>query len=242
MAPCPEDAVHQPADKGRPKSAVYLPKRCRETYPGHGGSPQPTQPPLSASRPLSAPATRLVKSEKWREAGALRWPPVAHGAAEEARRGVVGGTNGEQEPFHRHLTNPQPCWKGELWMRSLRKPGVLLQDPMYAQTGGGVKELHEEWRSCAPMTPRLVPYSGATASGRAAVPRQHDPNDWFLRPVATGKMSLDHMNGKRYQFSGQPRILSEQVKPPVGPAGLSTYPDQGGGGRSPRRSGSRTAR
>jgi hypothetical protein len=143
----------------------------------------------------------------WREAGSLRWPPVSEGEK-------LGDKQSDSVPFRRFVPYMQPNWKGELWMRSLRKPGVLIQDPIYAEMGAGMKELHEEWRSCTPTISREVPFSGATASGRAALPSRHDVSSWVERPVATGKYALKHMEGKRYQFSNKPRFY-EQERPEV---------------------------
>ncbi|CAK9044556.1 unnamed protein product [Durusdinium trenchii] len=91
-------------------------------------------------------------------------------------------------------------WQGELWRRSLRRPGLPLKDPIFAETSIGAKELHEEWSDLSPAQPRQWPFSGATASGAAARASPRDPHRWVERPVACGKYSLQHFSGNRYAW------------------------------------------
>lgn len=87
----------------------------------------------------------------------------------------------------------------------------------------GMRGLHEEWqgrrphsarqpRSRAPLniTCTTVPFSGATSGGKVALPRKKNDKRWVERPVATGKMSLTHMGGQRYEFNTEPRNLEWQ--------------------------------
>jgi len=143
----------------------------------------------------------------------MRWP-----APVEAKRGDQQDT----VPFRQTTDYSQGNWKNELWMRSLRKPGLLLQDPVYATPGAEIKEMHEEWRSCPPVSPRSVPYCGSTASGRAALPNENDPSKWVERPVATGKYALDHMDGGRYKFDNTPRFYQDQARDPRSRGGAAS--------------------
>lgn len=187
-------------NRSRPKSASYVPRQCREHRPGAGGSPLPT---ALKRRPASARAGG--KTERWREGGEVRWPPPP---THEYKRGPPQ----EVVPFHQTIENCQNKWHNELWMRSLRKVGVIIQDPVYATPGADVQQLHEEWRGCPLVSARTVAYSGATVSGRAAMEREINPSNWVERPVATGKYALTHFDGQRYKFNGQPRFYEEQGK------------------------------
>lgn len=221
----------------RPKSAVYVPRRCREHRPGAGGSPLPTarrrgsgrQRPSSArvagglggpTPPGTAGASGALKTERWREAGEMRWPvPVE----------VTRGDQQDVVPFRQTIDYSQGNWKNELWMRSLRKPGLILQDPIYATPGAEIREMHEEWRGCPPVSPRSVPFCGSTASGRAALPGENDPMRWVERPVATGKYAVNHMDGSRYKFDNTPRFYQDQA---VGAASPPRVASAGAGRRT----------
>lgn len=195
-------------DDGRPRSAQYVPRQCREHRPGAGGSPLP--PSRLRQRPSSAHDWQLgAKTERWREAGKMRWPP----RAEAKRREVLS----DAVPFRQSTEYNQGHWQNELWLRSLRKPGLLLQDPVYASPGGELQEMNEEWRGCPPVSPRSVPFCGATASGRAALPNEKVPERWVERPVATGKYALTHMDGGRYKFDAKnPRFHDDEAHPQYG--------------------------
>jgi hypothetical protein len=120
--------------------------------------------------------------------------------------------------FNSHM---QTRWQGELWTRSLRKPGVLVQHPIYGHTSTGAKDLHQEWGDLMPNSAREWPYSGSTPSGKASVANPVNVKLWVERPVATGKMALAHMEGKRYQWDAQERYCMQGIKSPrLGHAGL----------------------
>lgn len=184
----------------RPRSARYMRPRCRVTPEGAGGAP--------LQRPTSAPAGRVPpKTERWRESGMTRWP-------KESDKTNHPSDRSDGDPFRRGIPE-QPCWQGELWIRSLRRPGVEIQDPAFHDVGQrGMREIHEEWQTPRrPMSARMgrgrpaVPYGGKTTTGSAALPRQNRPKEWVERPVAAGKMALSHLNGQRYTFSQEPRPL-----------------------------------
>lgn len=196
----------------RPKSASYMRPSSRVTPTGGGGAP--------LNRPSSAPAGRQPpKTERWRESGMTRWPRQSdkmHHASDTS----------DGDPLRRGPAE-QPGWTGELWIRSLRRPGVEIQDPQYHDVAQrGMREMHEEWQAPGPMPPSRrrphsarggysltargngqVPYSGSTAIGKVALPRKHDMKNWVERPVATGKMALTHLAGQRYGFSQATRGL-----------------------------------
>ena len=137
------------------------------------------------------------KTERWRESGQLRWPPLSAGAPQVPPPG--GGP--EIVPVRQYNKNPQN-WQVELWTRSLRKPGVLLQHPTFAAVNIGAKELHEQWGHVMPLSRRQWPFSGSTVAGRSG---PADAKSWIERPVATGKYALDHMGGTRYKWNMSPR-------------------------------------
>lgn len=184
----------------RPRSARYMRPRCRLTPEGAGGAP--------LQRPTSAPAGRAPpKTERWRESGLTRWP-------KESDKTNHSSDPSDGDPLRRGVPE-QPGWQGELWIRSLRRPGLEIQDPAYHDVAQrGMRELHEEWQAPRrPMSARMgrarptVPYGGKTTTGQVALPRQNKPKAWVERPVATGKMALSHLNGQRYTFSQEPRPL-----------------------------------
>jgi len=200
----------------RPKSARYMAPRCRMTPDGGGGAP--------LQRPCSAPAGRRpAKTERWRESGMRRWP-------KESDKTQHTSDPSDGDPLRRRPVEPQPNWTGELWTRSLRRPGMEIQDPAYHDVGQrGIREIQEEWQAPRPQPKRpqsaregnsfarsamRAPYGGSTATGKVALPRRHNMQAWVERPVATGKMSLKHHHGARYTFSQEPRGLewNEYVK------------------------------
>ncbi|CAJ1403749.1 unnamed protein product [Effrenium voratum] len=160
-------------------------------------------------RPHSAPRRSYfgeTKTERWREAGAIRWPAVSTGPDLYQGPDIV--------PMRRYCNNMQD-WSGELWARSLRKPGVFLQHPTFADCNISAKELHEQWGDVLPVSARLWPYSGATSSGPSTLPSHVDMKDWVERPVAAGKYSLKHMHGHRYQWDATPRHCLIGLQKPV---------------------------
>lgn len=136
------------------------------------------------------------KTERWRESGTLRWPPIAEGEPAVERVEVT--------PLRQASKEPQ-TWQGEPWTRSLRKPGLFLQDPIFAESSIGAKELHEEWGNVTPMSRREWPYSGFTTSGSCALPSPREATKWVEKPVASGRYALQHMGGTRYQWDTKPR-------------------------------------
>jgi len=203
------DASNDP----RPKSAMYM----RRWAPGStGGTTLPASlgsqeaalspPGMRKTRPESSPMDGNTKTERWREAGVTRWPAIAEG--QDTRQSA------EAVPMRRYVPHMQPRWQGELWTRSLRKPGVLVQHPVFAHSSVGVQELHEEWGDLLPRSPREWPFSGSTSSGKAGVKTMYNAKRWVERPVATGKYSLDHMEGKRYTWDNSPRHCLEGVTSP----------------------------
>jgi len=206
----------------RPGSARYMRPRCRVTPDGAGGAP--------LVRPSSAPSTRRPgppKTERWRESGLRRWPKESEKIQHPSDPSDGDGLRrGHPE---------QPNWNGELWIRSLRRDGIQIQDPSYHDMAQrGVRELQEEWQApCArpqlrrPHSARAgysrqqVPYGGSTSGPKVALRHRHDVKDWIERPVATGKMSLKHMNGQRYVMSQEPRYLQwEEYIRSVNPSGV----------------------
>ena len=193
------------AKRVRLRSAQYVPRVCREQRPGGGGTPLPTSArsrPASTRLGVASYITVAAKTERWRESGEVRWPAmaVAHPAAvfgaESLRPPHSGGV-----PFRRHVPEyTQANWTGDVWMRSLRMPGVQIQEPIYAMQGANMKDLHEEWQGVYPMSAREVPFSGSTSTGRTALLHDRDAHKWVERPVAVGKYALDHMHGNRYQW------------------------------------------
>jgi len=202
--------------KARPKSASYMRPRCRLTPDGGGGAP--------LTRPTSAPVGRrpAPKTERWRESGLTRWP-------KESAKTHHRSDPSDGDPLKRGPAK-QPHCTGELWTRSLRRPGLEIQDPTFQDAAQrGVREMHEEWQEPRPMpafpsrrphsaragssqrgicrTGPAVPYSGSTAIGEASLPRKHNVKDWIERPVATGTMSLTHHAGQRYTWDQKPRPL-----------------------------------
>lgn len=147
-------------------------------------------------------------------------------------------------PYRRTMENSQPHWTGELWTRSLRKPGMPIEDPFFANVGGAggarLRELHEEWqdreqraeRDFGQIAARVVPFCGATTSGKAAMPRDRDVSDWVERPVATGKFALNHMEGQRYLWESDthaPRFYEEAFRGTAPPPWEVQTPRQAAG-------------
>mmetsp|Transcript_26811 Transcript_26811/g.77503 ORF Transcript_26811/g.77503 Transcript_26811/m.77503 type:complete len:328 (+) Transcript_26811:144-1127(+) len=166
---------------------------------------------LVEDAPISPPPP--LKTERWREAGLMRWPlPLSGG------KGTFRGEAVDAEPFRRTTGYEQGNWRNELWLRSLRKDGLPLHERVFSTTGpADLRRLHQEWSEAPPSSPLRLPFSGATASGRAALPREASPDEWVERPVATGKYALHHMDGQRYQFDlASPRFV--EPKPAHEPA------------------------
>mmetsp|Transcript_28391 Transcript_28391/g.51256 ORF Transcript_28391/g.51256 Transcript_28391/m.51256 type:complete len:247 (+) Transcript_28391:52-792(+) len=199
----------------RPKSARYMRRWAPGSTGGSimaatlGSNAAPLSPPgMKKFHPDASPMDGHTKTERWREAGVTRWPPISEGQDTRQPADVV--------PLRRYIPTMQPRWQGELWTRSLRKPGVLVQHPVFASSSVGVQELHEEWGDLLPNSPREWPFSGSTASGKAGMPNARNAKHWVERPVATGKYALDHMGGERYSWArdSRPRPCLDGVTTP----------------------------
>lgn len=208
------------ASPERPKSARYMrrwtspsTRGTEMSYRAPSASPQPTISPSSLARPHSSPFSGKTKTERWREVGVVRWPAISEG--QELRK-PSDGTPVRQ--FSNHMQNR---WQGELWTRSLRKPGVFVQHPIFGQTCTGAKDLHQDWADLMPQSAREWPYSGSTPSGKASIANPINVKLWVERPVATGKMALEHMEGKRYRWDTKERSCMTDIRSArLGHAGL----------------------
>lgn len=195
----------------QPKSARFTALRCRPTQPGDGGDPR------AGKRPASAPFDRRKSghktTEKWRETGMLRWPQ--HLEEELCRRPHQFEKAEETVPVRRSLPNAQPEWTSELWTRSLREKGVPLENQIFGQIGHHkIRSLHQDFVR-RPVYGRMG-YSGETATGSYAIPRNKDTKLWIEKPVANGKMASEHMGGTRYKFRND-RDASGSKMPVPGP-------------------------
>lgn len=189
-------------------SPAYMPPQCRLTPEGCGGAPISSARPSSASSARSSDTRRNLpaKTERWRETGFSRWPRPAHDVT-KAKPPSDG------DPMFRGQPT-QPNWEGELWMRSLRRPGVELQDAVHAFSPAGILTMHQEW--CTDPPPPwidVVPYGGMTSSSKVAVRQPSHKDEWVERPVSTGKLGLDHFHGQRYRFDAKDRGLDPDPKP-----------------------------
>lgn len=207
MPDTPEESVKR---DDRPKSARYMPRWSPGSSIGSAGLSS-TADSILSPRPLASPSPRSIstgatKTERWRETGIMRWPPAATG--QNLRQ------EADSLPLRSYVPQMQPDWSAELWTRSLRKPGVLVQHPSCANHFTGLRDLHEDWLDVWPRSPREWPFSGSTASGRTALPLEHNPKRWVERPVATGKFALEHMDGKRYEWNTKPREVLQSVPSP----------------------------
>eukprot|EP00437_Effrenium_voratum_P010658 CAMPEP_0181429192 /NCGR_PEP_ID=MMETSP1110-20121109/17071_1 /TAXON_ID=174948 /ORGANISM="Symbiodinium sp., Strain CCMP421" /LENGTH=182 /DNA_ID=CAMNT_0023552449 /DNA_START=57 /DNA_END=602 /DNA_ORIENTATION=- len=167
-----------------PKSARYLRARVPQLTPLAAREAEETTEEEKVEK-----AEKVVKTERWRETGLVRWPPISGGPDQRQAPDMV--------PVRQYSKHMQP-WQGELWARSLRKPGLMLQHPIFAESTVGAKALHEEWGDVPPSSPRNWPYSGFTSARGSR--RTPDAKDWIERPVSTGKYALHHMDGSRYKW------------------------------------------
>mmetsp|Transcript_10484 Transcript_10484/g.18948 ORF Transcript_10484/g.18948 Transcript_10484/m.18948 type:complete len:314 (-) Transcript_10484:169-1110(-) len=194
--------------RSRPRSACYHSSKCRPTRAGSGGSPRTPQ------RPRTAPAN-CVKTERWRETGAIRWPAPATEPPMQLT------ADSERMPFRLLLPHaPETLWHEALWARSLRSATVRLEDQMFADFGPyGLRELHQDARKVAERggRPASRQFGGMTASARSARAKP-SMKDWVERPVSTGRLAQDHKyGGKRYTFSKSPRNISQQTPSDLAP-------------------------
>lgn len=164
------------------------------------GSPQHMGRKDSARGALQS--DNAFKTEKWREQGALRWPRKA---SKEVRMKPTQFEKAEEMvPLQRTLANPQANINSEMWCRSLRTKALYID-----QIG-----LHNQNVANATVA-MMFDNQGEGFSGRTQRgPRRRLPKDkekgihtkeWIERPVAVGKLALDHMKGSRYQMDLSPR-------------------------------------
>mmetsp|Transcript_6162 Transcript_6162/g.13516 ORF Transcript_6162/g.13516 Transcript_6162/m.13516 type:complete len:314 (-) Transcript_6162:150-1091(-) len=199
--------IEEAEQRSRPRSACYTAAKCRPTRPGSGGSPRTPQ------RPKTAPANR-VKTERWRETGAVRWPVPAADPRTQPAEAV------ERMPFRLLLPHaPETLWHEALWARSLRSATVHLEDQMFADFGPyGLRQMHQDAQKLAArgVEPRQQ-FGGMTTSARSARP-QSSVKDWVERPVSTGRLAQDHKyGGRRYSFKKSPREVSQQTPSELAP-------------------------
>lgn len=222
-------------DASRVSSPAYMPPQCRLVPEGNGGAPLSSARSCTPrSRPSSAPAGgrqarsgdswrgREAKTERWRETGHVRWP-------QRADEVVKAKPPSDGDPISRGVPE-QPNWTGELWIRSLRRPGLMeLQEAARAYTNLGIETIQQEWASDPPPPwVDAVPYGGATTSAKTAIPHSKNNEQWVDKPVSTGKMALNHMNGQRYRFNMKSRGLDPDRKRPASArARKATFPRAG---------------
>jgi len=190
MAEVPETtAVPQPKlpyhMKGDVNTAKYHPPAF---------SPRKTMPSLGTHSDLKP---SMFKTEKWRERGVERWPPAANG--ELSKRPTQFTKSEEIVPLQRMADEEcQPNIHSEMWTRSLRMPGLHIQEHVGPQNQNAftsaVKCMFNE---------RGIGWTGKTNIGTKKQPL--NPTAWVERPVAVGKYSTDHMQGSRYHFDLTPR-------------------------------------
>lgn len=139
---------------------------------------------------------RGFKTERWRERGALRWPRQAGELI--ARQPCQFHRAEEVVPLQRAMDNTQESIPSEIWCRSLRTECLNIQD-----LG------HHNGNLATSAANEMFDRGGRGWSGKTNSKRQGRPTppmgDWVERPVAVGKMGLEHMGGSRYAMSLTPR-------------------------------------
>lgn len=139
----------------------------------------------------------MFKTEKWRERGVERWPASA--VDELGKRPTQFRKSQEVVPLQRMADEEgQPNIHSELWTRSLRTPGLSIQEHVGPQNQNAftsaVKCMFNE---------QGYGWTGKTNLGKKKI--LTNPAAWVERPVAVGKYSPDHMGGSRYGFDLTPR-------------------------------------
>mmetsp|Transcript_43144 Transcript_43144/g.91988 ORF Transcript_43144/g.91988 Transcript_43144/m.91988 type:complete len:241 (+) Transcript_43144:96-818(+) len=147
------------------------------------------------------------KTEMWRERGAPRWPDHAK---EHARRAPFQFARAEEVvPLQRNLTNSQGCITGELWCRSLRMNHLGINHIAKNNTNLTMSSL------ATTFDRRGNGWTGSTNT-KQGLPERPTSKEWITRPVAVGKMSLEHMGGSRYVMDAAPRDCCPAMRPNSG--------------------------
>jgi len=139
----------------------------------------------------------MFKTEKYRESGVQRWPPMAN--EEMGKRPAQFAKSQEVVPLQRRADEEgQPNVHSELWTRSLRTTGLSIQEHVGPQNQNAftsaVKCMFNE---------HGVGWTGKTNLGKRKP--KLDPSAWVEKPVAVGTNSLEHMQGSRYAWDLSPR-------------------------------------
>eukprot|EP00927_Polykrikos_kofoidii_P072747 TRINITY_DN68838_c0_g1_i1.p1 TRINITY_DN68838_c0_g1~~TRINITY_DN68838_c0_g1_i1.p1 ORF type:complete len:216 (-),score=22.86 TRINITY_DN68838_c0_g1_i1:235-882(-) len=147
------------------------------------------------------------KTERWRERGPQRWPP--HAAVEMKRGPCQFIKSVEIVPLQRALENPQGPIPTEIWTRSLRTDGLDVRhmNPRNSSLDTcTVKALFD--RTGRGWTGRANPSRGHRLTSTGTFLKGPFTEDWVERPVAVGKVALNHMDGSRYAMDQSSRGMS----------------------------------
>lgn len=147
----------------------------------------------------------MFKTEMWREQGCVRWPnPALDGLRKQPTQFAKAE---EVVPLQRTAENAQANIHSELWCRSLRTRNLGIQNV-------GLHNSNVATSAVTVMFNRNG--DGWTGRTNAGGPRprlgQSGPlvHDWIERPVAVGKVGLEHLNGSRYKMDSSPRTCVPQ--------------------------------
>jgi len=163
-------------------------------------SPMSPQRPVASAGGPESPRSRgqaNYKTEVWRERGARRWPD--HAKEHSSRRPYQFAKSEEIVPLQRSTENQQGHIPGELWTRSLRTKTLCRSD---------VAKCHKDVASgslAATFDGQGSGWTGATNTYRSRAQQKPPVTDWVERPVAVGSLSLNHMDGSRYEMRSTPR-------------------------------------
>lgn len=197
------------AKYSRPSTSASLKNlTLTQTFPGAGSAV--TLSPLAS--PTSPTSSIGFKTEKWREAGVQRWPTDA---SQELKRQPTQFMKSEEVvPLQRTVENPQNNIHSELWCRSLRTEGLPIQ-----RVG-----LHNQNVATAAVSMMFgkdgTGFTGRTRTSTMRPLASKTMHDWVERPVAVGKLALDHMGGSLYSMDMTPRpcVPNSMVhSPPASP-------------------------
>jgi len=154
-------------------------------------------PPLELSEEQMPQDGSGLRMERWRERGALRWPP--HASELIMKQPSQFRRSDEIIPLQRTVPNAQATLPGEVWCRSLRTESLGLQE---------IGRNNQNLANTSAI--ELFDRSGQGWTGKANSKRPNhakpDMTEWVDRPVAVGKMALDHMGGTRYAMGLNPRV------------------------------------
>lgn len=198
MADAPETTMEPVPVPVTVTAPVAVPYHMREdvgTAKYHPPAATPRKTNFSATMPDFRPS--MFKTEKWRERGTERWPPSA--ADELCKKPTQFTKSQEVVPLQRMADEEgQPNIHSELWTRSLRMPGLHIQEHVGPQNQNAftsaVKCMFNE---------QGFGWTGKTNLGKKKI--AINPAAWVERPVAVGKYGTDHMQGSRYSFDLSPR-------------------------------------